>query len=260
MGLWQRIKLIFRAKASKAVDRAEDPREMLDYSYERQMELLVEVRRGIADVTTARKRIELQAQQLQRSGDKLEGQAKQALGADREDLARQALARRVTIARELTDLQAQHEQLKGQEERMIESARQLEAKLQAFRSRKETMKANYSAAEARARVNEAAAGISTEMSDLGLAVHRAEDKIAQMEARAGALEELAASGVLEGTAATSDRIEAELNKAADQTEVELELMRIKGELGAGSPQSTVTVDRPEAEAAPAPQEGEQQDR
>jgi phage shock protein A len=250
MGLWQRIRLIFKAKASKAVDRAEDPREMLDYSYEKQMEMLVEVRRGIADVTTARKRIELQAQQLQRSAEKLEGQAKMALGQNREDLAREALGRRVTIARELSDLQAQHEQLKGQEEKMIQTSRDVEARLQAFRSRKETMKATYSAAEARTRVSEAAAGISDEMGQLGLAVQRAEDKISQMEARAGALEELAASGALESSTGTSDRITAELNRTADQSEVELELLRIKGELGQGSasPQSTVTVDRPEDQA------------
>lgn len=243
MSFWSRLRLIFRAKASKAIDRAEDPREMLDYSYERQLELLQEVRRGIADVTTSRKRIELQAQQLQRSAEKLEGQARQALTQAREDLAKEALTRRVAIAKELDDLRSQHDQLKGQEEKMIASSRQLESRLQAFRSRKETMKASYSAAEAQARVREAAAGISEEMSDLGLAVQRAEDKIAQMQARAGALEELMSSGALEDLTG-GDRIQEQLDRTADQAEVELELMRLKGELESGAPQSSITVERP----------------
>jgi phage shock protein A len=248
MSFWSRLKLIFKAKSSKALDRAEDPREMLDYSYERQVELLQEVRRGIADVTTSRKRIELQAVQLQKSADKLEGQAKQALTQNREDLAREALKRRVAIARELADLQAQHDQLKGQEGKMIDSSRQLEAKILAFRSRKETMKAQYSAAEAQTRVNEAASGINHEMGELGMAVQRAEDKIAQMQARAGALEELMTSGALEDLSGTEDRIQAELDTTADQAEVELELMKLKGELGPGQPQSQITVDRPETPA------------
>ncbi|HYV02753.1 MAG TPA: PspA/IM30 family protein [Actinomycetota bacterium] len=239
MSFWSRLRLIFKAKASKQLDKAEDPREMVDYSYERQLELLQQVRKGIAEVTTARKRIELQAQGLQGSADRLHDQAKQALGANREDLAREALGRRATIARELSDLQLQHEQLKGQEDQMIESSRRLEERIRALRTRKETMKATYSAAEARAKVGEAVSGISDEMGDLGLSLQRAEDKIAQMQARAGAVEELMASGALEDLSTPEDRIQSELDKGATQTEVELELAKLKGELGQGQPQSVV---------------------
>jgi phage shock protein A len=245
MGLWSRLKLIFKAKGNKALDRAEDPREMLDYSYQRQLELLQGVRRGAADVATARARIEMQATQLRQTADKLQDQAKMALEQNREDLAREALSRRVAIAKELSDLQIQHEQLKAQEDKMIESSRQVEARLEAFRTRKETMKAQYTAAEARSHVQEAAAGLE-EMGDLGLAVQRAEDKIAQAQARAGALEGLMASGALEDLSQPTDRIQAELDKTATDSEVELELSRLKGELGMGASQSTVTVDPTEA--------------
>src|ERR687891_149200 len=159
MGLMRRFSSIFKAKASKTLDKYEDPRETLDYSYERTLEMLQKMRRAVADVATSRKRIELQAQQLQRSAAKLEGQAKQAVTQDREDLAREALTRRQAIATQLTDLQAQHDQLKTEEARMVEASRRLQAKVDSFRIRKETMKANYTAAEAQTKVNEAISGI-----------------------------------------------------------------------------------------------------
>ncbi len=233
MGLWQRLTMIFRSKASKAMDRAEDPRETLDYAYQRQVELLQQMRRGVADVATARKRIELQAQQLQLSSGKLEGQARQALGQDREDLAREALARRAALSTQLDDLHRQHDELRSEESRLVEATRVLEDKLQTFRTRKETIKASYTAAEARARIGESMAGISQEMSDLGLAMQRAEDKIATVHARAAALEELMASGALLDLSAPGDRIQAELNVTAARSSVEADLQRLKGELGRG---------------------------
>src|ERR1700754_4174485 len=105
MSLMQRISLIFRSKANKALDRAEDPRETLDYSYQRQLEMLTKVRRGVADVATSRKRVELQMNQLQAQSDKLTGQAQQALTMNREDLAREALTRKSGLSQQLADLQ-----------------------------------------------------------------------------------------------------------------------------------------------------------
>src|SRR3712207_138045 len=205
MGLMRRFSSIFKAKASKTLDKYEDPRETLDYSYERTLEMLQKMRRAVADVATSRKRIELQAQQLQRSAEKLEGQAQQAVSQNREDLAREALTRRQAIAGQLTDLQAQHDQLKAEEARMVEASQRLQAKVDAFRIRKETMKANYTAAEAQTKVNEAISGIGEEMGDVGLAMQRAEDKVAQMQARSGALDELMASGALDRKSMSSDR-------------------------------------------------------
>ena len=91
MSVMKRLTSIVQAKANKALDRVEDPRETLDLSYEKQLEQLQQVRRGVADVATARKRIELQAQQLQSTATKLQDQARQALAQNREDLAREAL-------------------------------------------------------------------------------------------------------------------------------------------------------------------------
>ena len=231
MSFWSRVKMIFGAKASKALDRAEKPDEILDYSYEKQVEMLQQMRAGIADVATSRKRIELQAQQLQAAGAKLEGQAKQALAQNREDLAREALARRSGIASQLQDLQGQHDQLKTEEAKLVDASRRLQTKVEAFRTRKETIKASYTAAEAQTKIGEAVSGISEEMGDVGVAMQRAEDKVAQMQARSGALDELMASGGLDDLSASGDRLQAELNRADADSQVELELSRLKGEIG-----------------------------
>ena len=233
-GIFQRISMIFRAKTDKALDKLEDPRQTLDYSYQRQLELLQKVRRGVADVATSRKRIELQANQLNTQADKLTNQAQKALEVGREDLAREALTRRSGLQQQLSDLQVQHAQLQGEEEKLTRASQRLQAKVDAFRTRKETIKATYSAAEAQTRINEAFSGISEEMGDVGLAIQRAEDKTAQMQARAGAIDELLASGALDDPTGTAkDDITLELEQLASTSDVESELARMKASLAAG---------------------------
>jgi phage shock protein A len=225
--------MIFKSKASRALDAAEDPRETLDYSYERQLELLQRMRRGVTDVATSRKRLEIQMEQLEASSTKLEGQARQALQQGREDLAREALTRRSALAAEMGDLRSQHEALRQEEAKLVEAARRLDAKVRAFRTRKETIKAGYSAAEAQTRVGEALSGISEEMGDVGLAMQRAEDKVAQMQARSGALDELMSSGALDDLSATSDPLQAELDRTAVGSGVDAELEAMRRELSSG---------------------------
>jgi phage shock protein A len=190
MGLLQRTGDIIKAKWNALLNRAENPSETLDYSYERQLESLQNVKRGIADVVTAKKRLEIQTQQLEQSVVKLDGQARQALSAGREDLARQALERKSGAQQQLQDLDGQVKQLGDQQEKLVASQKQLEARIEQFRSQKEVIKAQYSAAEAQVRIGEAATGIGREMDNTGLAIQRAKDKTEQMQARASAIDEL----------------------------------------------------------------------
>jgi phage shock protein A len=236
MGVMKRVSLVFKAKANKALDKMEDPRETLDYSYQRQLELLTKVRRGVADVATSRKRVELQMNQLQQSSNKLEDQARKALGMGREDLARAALERKASAQTQLNDLQVQYAQLQGEEEKLTVASQRLQSKVDAFRTRKETIKATYTAAEAQTRINEAFSGISEEMGDVGMAIQRAEDKTAQMQARAGAIDELMASGALDDAiGGRRDDIQSELDMMAASSDVERELSRLKGEITASAP-------------------------
>jgi len=232
MGLWQRFKLIFNSKANKALDRAENPAETLDYSYEKQLELLQKVRRGVADVATSRKRLELQIQGLAQQEAKLEEQARAALAGGREDLAREALVRRSGLHQQIAEMQAQLATLQDQEEKLTAAMQQLQVKVDAFRTKKETIKATYSAAEAQAKIGEAFAGISSELGDVGLAVQRAEDKTLQMQARAGAIDELVASGALADVSSLGkDNITVELERMASESEVNAQLEAMKRELG-----------------------------
>lgn len=235
MGLMSRLSSMLHMKASRALDKAEDPRETLDYSYEKQLEMLRKVKGGVAEVATSRKRLELQAQQLQQKAEKLQSQAQTALQQGREDLAREALSRREAVGVELATLAAQHEQLKGEEAKLVTASQRLQAKVDAFRTRKETIKATYTAAEAQARIGDAFTGISEEMGDVGMAIQRAEDKTAQLQARSGAIDELIESGALDDvTAQPGDDIDRELNKLTAASNVDLELERMKAQLGTGS--------------------------
>jgi phage shock protein A len=235
MSVMKRVSMMFRAKANKALDRMEDPRETLDYSYQTQLELLQKVRRGVADVATSRKRVELQINQLQQSSDKLDRQARDALSVGREDLARDALTRKSGVQSQLSDLNTQYTSLQGEEEKLTGASQRLQAKVDAFRTRKETIKATYTAAEAQTRINEAFTGISEEMGDVGMAIQRAEDKTEQMKARAGALDELMASGAIDDmVSGPRDDIQAELDRMGAGSDVDAELARLKGELNQGS--------------------------
>lgn len=256
MSLMKRMSLIFRAKADKALDRAEDPRETLDYSYKRQLDLLAKVRRGVAEVATSRKRVELQSNQLEAQAQKLTDQAQKALEMGREDLAREALTRKSGLQGQINDLRTQHAQLQGEEEKLTLASQRLQAKVESFRTRKETVKATYTAAEAQTRINEAFSGISEEMGDVGNAIQRAEDKTQQMQARAGAIDELISSGALDDASqlGKGDDIARELEAMSSQSDVESELQALKaasgqGELGPGEG-SSGTSGTANGEAAP----------
>jgi len=233
--VFKRMGGIIHAKANKVLDKAEDPREVLDLSYEKQVESLQKVRRSVADVATARKRIELQAGQLQQQGTKLQQQAKQALEQGNEDLAREALARRAALGEQLSDLQAQHTQVQEQEDRLVQTMQRLQGQIEQFRTKKETMKASYTAAEAQTRIGEAVSGISTSMGDAGSAMQRAQDKIAGMQARAGAMDDLLASGALTDLAQPVDDIQAQLDRVSSTSQVDNELAALRAEISPPPP-------------------------
>lgn len=233
MGLFSRAMLVIRAKLSKWIGRAENPTETLDYSYERQLQLLQNVKRGVADVVTAKKRVQLQTGKLEQDLVKLEEQARQALAANREDLARRALERKSGIQQQLRDLDGQVTQLEAQQEKLVENEKQLSARIEAFRSQKEVMKAQYSAAEAQVRISEAATGIGAKMDETALAIDRARERTEQMQARAAAMDELVEAGTLEDLTTGRTDLDRELAELASEQQVESDLARLKAEIGSG---------------------------
>jgi len=232
-GLMSRTSAIAQAKFSKLLDRAEDPGETLDYSYEQQLVQLQNVKRGIADVTTAKKRLELEESSTQQQLAKLDDQARQALAAGREDLAREALSRKASLQAQIDSLHTQEQQLADQEQKLITGEQTLQTKIEAFRSQKEVIKAQYSAAEAQVRIGEAATGIGEHMADVGLAIQRAQDKTQQMQARASAIDELTTAGALEDFTSQGDDLDRQLSQLQQGSQVDAELAKMKAELGQG---------------------------
>src|SRR5438477_8673639 len=237
-GLSGRMSTVIKAKISKLLDRAEDPGETLEYSYQKQIELLQNVKKGIADVVTSKKRLQLQEQNLQAQLVKLDTQARQALAAGNEELARTALERKNVAQTELQSLDTQIGQLEQQQQQMTESEQKLRAKIEQFRSKKEVIKAQYSAAEAQVKISEAATGVGEEMADVGMAMQRAMDKTENMRARAQAVDELEQAGTFEDLtqldSGGNDDIDRQLKELTTTSDVDAELAKMKAEVGPGS--------------------------
>src|SRR3954447_23932681 len=259
-----RFSTVIKAKINRMLDKAEDPGDTLEYSYQKQMELLQNVKKGIADVVTSKKRLQLQQQKLEQQVLKLDTQARQALAQNREDLARVALERKQFTQNELQSLDGQVSELEAQQQQLIDKEQKLRTKVEGFRTKKEVIKAQYSAAEASVKIGEAASGVGEEMADVGLAMQRAVDKTESMKARAGAMDELEAAGAFEDLTQLGegkDDIDRQLEQLTSGAQVDDDLAKMKAELG--MPASTPELasgDAPAGETAPAaaPAEGQQQ--
>ena len=238
MGILSRMSTVVKSKMNRILDNAEDPNETLDYAYEKQMETLRDVKRGVVEMVTAKRRLELQASKVKDGIVKLDGQARQAMGAGREDLARMALQRKQASLMELEGLDNQIADLEVEQEKLTQAEQRLQAKVAAFRTRKEVVKAQYNAAQAQVRIGSALSGISEEMSDVSLAIERAENKTENMRARAGAIDELAELGVLDDYSGQGgDPLSRELSQLMAEQNVDDELAALKGELPSGQRQA-----------------------
>src|SRR5215813_10628304 len=236
MGLISRFTTYMKSVFSSTLDKAEDPGQTLDYSYQQQLEQLTNLRRAIADIVTNEKRLEMQQNQAQTQIAKYEDQARQALAANREDLARMALERRQNLETQLTGFQQQIEQLKAQQDKFAQMEQRLTARVEAFRTQKEMVKAQYNAAEAQVKISEAATGVSEEMSDVNMAVQRAQDKVLTMQARAQAMDQLIDQGTLQETATLGsggDTLDKQLAQISNQSQVDAQLAAMKQQLQLG---------------------------
>jgi phage shock protein A len=239
MGIFSRLVNLFRMRASSALDKVENPGQVMDYSYGNQLEQLQQLKRSIADVVTQEKRLELQQTQLKDKLNTLDNQARQALQANREDLARMALQRQETLIVQLNGYEQQIAQLKAQEEKLIGMERSVSGRVETFRTQKEMVKAQYSAAQAQVKINESLTGISQEMNEMNLAMQRAQDKVLNMQARANAMDTLIEEGTMSDQgligAGSSDPLDRELQQISAQQNVDAQLQAMKQQLQLESP-------------------------
>lgn len=224
-----RISTVIKQKANVLVDKYEDPREALDYSYTKQIELLNKLRRDIAEVVTAKRRLEMQKAKLWDNIRTLDEQARRSLDADREDLAKLALERKNANLLQLQGLDKQISEMLTEQEKLEQTEKRLSTKVEEFKSKKEVIKAQFSAAEAQVRIKENVTGISEEMTDIGMALNKAEEKTEKMKAKSGALDEMIDSGVLTDYSINKDSIEKELEQVTVKSSVDEELAKLKAE-------------------------------
>ena len=230
MGLWSRLRLIFSTKASTAMDRAEDPRQVLDYAYGQQQLLLVKLRQGLVEVATSKQQLERQSKKLASRVPQLDEQARRAIGAGRDDLARIALERKRTALAEIEGLTTQVAEVDAEEKRLAGQERALQVRIEEFRTHRDVVSARYSASEAEVKVKEALSGVSGELAELGMAVGRAEEKADRLQSRARALDSLVDIGALQ-PAGGGDYVETELRRLTSGAEIDDELERLKAEIG-----------------------------
>ena len=229
MGLTNRLSTVIKQKVNQLLDKYEDPRQALDYSHVKQTEMLNKLRRDIAEVVTSKKRLEMQKAKLWDNIRTLDEQAHRSIEVDREDLAKLALERKNSNLLQVQGLEKQIAEMQNEQEKLEQTEKRLSAKVEEFKSKKEVIKAQYSAAEAQVRIKESVSGISEEMTDVGIAMNRAEDKAEKMKAKAQALDELIDSGVLTDYTSNKDDIDKELEKITVKGSVEEELAKLKAE-------------------------------
>lgn len=229
--MFKRLMLSLKAKFSRLLDRAEDPGEILDYGYQRQVEQLYLMRRDLADLVTAKKRVAQQRDRRQDQFVKLQSSARRALELGRDDLARQALERKQLVGQELVGLNQQVSDLERQQAQMITRARDTHARLEQFRARKEVTKAQYAAAKAQLAISDAVTGLSSQLRDAGLRIEKTMDKVEGMNARADAIQELERAGTLDPIGSGEDDIDRQLRELTSGGSVDAELSRLKLELG-----------------------------
>ncbi|MFZ1876331.1 MAG: PspA/IM30 family protein [Nitrososphaeraceae archaeon] len=229
MGLLNRISTVIKQKANYLVDKYEDPRQALDYSYEKQRELVNRLRRDMAEVVTSKKRLEMQKARLWDNIRTLDEQARRSLDSDREDLAKLALQRKNANLIQMQGLDRQIAEMQAEQEKLEQTEKRLSAKVEEFKSKKEVIKAQYSSAEAQVRIKENITGISEEMTDVGIAMNRVEEKAERMKSKAQALDEMISSGVLVDYTSNKDEIENELEQITVNKSVEEELAKLKAD-------------------------------
>lgn len=231
MSIWKRTLSIFRSRADRSADDADELKATLDESYRSQLQLLQNVRRGVADVATSRKRVELQIAKLGQQGAAMENEARVAVKAGDDEAARRVLTRKIAIGQAVGDLETQHAAIKADEDRLADTSREIQGKIETFRIRKDSLGARHTAAEARTRINSAFTGISGEMGDVGEAIRQTEQRTRELEAHANAVDELVAEGIIEDVTDSdpTDPFDKQFDALSQKSNVDLELEALKQE-------------------------------
>ncbi len=228
MGILARFKTIIQAQANAVADRTEDPKISLDFSLTRLEDNRRQLSTSLIQVSAAQQRLESQRDQVAAAAFKYEAQARAAVTAGRDDLARVALQRKQDAQARQAELETNIVRLTDQVNHLKESQISLDRKIELFRSKKEELKSLYDSSQAQLQVREALSGVSQDLADVGNTIQRAEARIQEMQARADAIDQLVAEGVLTDVLEPeADDVDRELARIGRNQAVEEELARLK---------------------------------
>ena len=247
-----RIADLFQAKTHKLLDALDDPAESLDLSYEKMLAGLQRTRRHLADVMTERTALERQIAASGAEAGQAEEDARGALLAGREDLARAALRHKQSALQKRDSLQQAHATLVPQVDRLVGYQRTLEERIERFRTEKDAMKGSYAAAKAQVRVTEALTGIGGGLSGVGDTMRRATDRVEAAQDRASAMSGLVEQGVLTDPLDPSSQVEQELHELRATGAVDADMERLRAELSPSSPAKGATREPPRLTPPDAP--------
>jgi phage shock protein A len=183
MGLWDRVRNVARSRR----DDDDGWSERMDTTVRDQQATLAQLRRALADLSTNRRRVELQLKKLNLQSSQLEAAAAERVGAGDDEGARSALARKVTLEKAVADLADRHATLLADEQRLTATADQVQTQIEDFRIRKDTLVARESAATAKTemhRINRDQGAIAGDLDEV-------ERHTREAEATAAAYDELA---------------------------------------------------------------------
>jgi phage shock protein A len=233
MNVFGRVADILQAKTGKLLDRLENPNETLDLSYEKMIAGLQETKLHLADVVAQQKSLERQIAAVNDEATKAESDARLALQANREDLAKAALAHKHSALEKLESLNQAHAAVLPQAQKLTDYEKKLEERIENFRLQKEVMKTSYTAAAAQTKVSQSMAGIGNSFSNVGDTLRRARDKVEGIRAKAEAMESLTEAGVLSDAIDGRRKEERELEALRVGSAIDNDLEKLKAELAAG---------------------------
>ena len=219
MGLFARISDIFKANVNDMLDKAEDPEKMIKQMVLEMEESVNKTTLAVASAIANEVSIQKRLDKARNDQEEWEKKAMQALQANREDLARQALERKNIAAKNITDLQPIYEQARTTTINLRQQLDQLKAKLDEARMRQSTLIARSQAAKAQKQIAQSMSGVG---SDAFSKFDKFEGKVEKLEAEATAFQQLAGE---------QTSLDEEFKKLSSSSDVDSDLLALKAKMG-----------------------------
>ncbi|MBR1739903.1 MAG: PspA/IM30 family protein [Ruminococcus sp.] len=194
MAIFQRIGDLIRANINDLLDKAEDPEKMIK-------QLILDMEKELANGTEVlgqaianQKQMQKGLEKAQAESQSWENKAKLALKAGNQDLAKQALAKKVNADKQAEEYQRLYDQATVQAETIRSQVEALKLKLDEARTRQSTLIARSKMADAQKSMSKSIGNIDS--SSAYSKFNKMEEKIAAKEAQAEAFSEISGASQL----------------------------------------------------------------